>query len=535
MQDKPLFAFVTVACAVPLLAYALGLDMATERLEIDANAFSLVSQTEREEAPFLVLRGALIHTLLEWTGVCVAAITALLSLVHYFLKRDVTTPVIATALMFSGVLDAMRIISVDRLAGSLRDPLLFTAVTWSASRVFLAAILIAGTLPFVLRKTHQRPPKRDVVDFVLLAIMYLLAATALIYYARVKLAIPDRTELEVYSVSQTLAMGGLLLFVLCGVTLAFYRRRNPSLFASALQASLIPHIAAQLCLLTLSTRLYDAGFNLASVYKLLGYLVPIVGLVLDYRRVSGAEAELKTTERQLDIARDIQKSLLPTEPPGWKDLEAAGFSESSEAVGGDYFDYLTLPDGGRLTIIADVSGHDLGAALLMANGRAYLKAMAEDTSDVRTLARRFNAFVTRDARGRRFVTGMLVKVAVDGQTEIIAAGHSGYLVHPDESIETLEQSNVPFGVMDEFESEPLRLTLEPGDTLTLLTDGLQELPNPEGEQFGLERVARAVAAPAGTSCRTSLDRVRSDATRWAAGVDPFDDMTVVLIRRQPPT
>ena len=531
MRDKTLYAAVAVACLLPILAYASGLEVGSERAEFSPAGYEAASPLDRREAPFVIVRGELIHSLLEWTGVCAAFATALLSMVHYFLKKDVTTPVIATALAFAGVLDGMRVYTLLRLAGPVEDPELFAAITWGASRVFLASILIAGTAPYLFRKKRKRPPKRDAVDYVLLAVLYLLAAGTLIYYAREKLVLP-RESAVVTQLEWTLNLCGLFLFVACSGVLSVYARRTPSLFSSALLASMIPHVAAQACLLALSGRLYDAGFNLASAYKLVAYLVPMVGLVLDYRRASRADAELKTTERQLHIARDIQQSLLPTGPADWADLDAAGFSESSEAVGGDYFDFITLPDGARLVLIADVSGHDLGAALLMANGRAYLRAMAEDASDVRTIARRYNAFVGRDARGRRFVTGMLCKIDAAGRTEIVAAGHSGYLVRPDGSYATLEQENVPFGVLDEFEAEPLVLELKPGETLTLLTDGLQELPDPKGEQFGLDRTAAAVAAHARGECETSLADVRRAADAWAGGVDAFDDMTVVLVRRR---
>lgn len=529
MQDRSLYLAVVAVCLLPIGAHLCGLDVASQRLAIDADGFYRATPLEQREAPFQVVRGEIIHLLLEWTGVCAALGTALLSTVHYILRKDVTTPVIATALAFAGVLDGMRLLVLMRLLGPVDEPAVFSAVTWSASRVFLAVILIAGTAPYLFRKKKIRARRRDAVDYVLLAVAYLLAAGAIVYYAREKLVIGGDETGAVAMIGHTLALTALVVFVLCTGVLAVYSHRSPSLFSSSLLASMIPHIAAQICLLTLSERPYDAGFNLASVYKLIGYLVPVIGLVFDYRRASRADAELQMTGRQLDIARDIQKSLLPSGSPAWSGLDAAGFSESSEAVGGDYFDYLTLPDGGRLTIIADVSGHDLGAALLMANGRAYLRAMSEDTSDIRVIARRYNAFVGRDARGRRFVTGMLAKVDASGTAEIITAGHSGYLVNADGTYTTVEQDNVPFGVLDDFQCEPMRLTLEPGDTLLLLTDGLLELPDRSGEQFGIDRTIKAVASA--ESSPAALQEIRRQSSAWAGGVDPFDDMTVVLVRR----
>ena len=523
-----------VICLIPPLLNVLGFDFGSQRRFLDPGKWLTAEPVRQEEAFFIILTGPLVHTLIEWTAVCVAVLTAIVSFVHYSLKRDITTPVIGTALLFVGLFDAFRILLVDRLPLLIQDPDTFTRITWAVSRSFHILIVFLGTLPFLFGDVRQHRPRSDLRDYALLTLLFAVGSvTMMTYFAN--MAPPDaESPATTLRPDFLMNIAALVLYLVAGGSVLMrYQRKHPSLFARSLQASIIPHVFAQIAILMLSERLYDNGFHLASLYKLIGYALPLVGLMLDYRRASRADAELKTTERQLDIARQISESLLPDGPPAIDGWDAAGFSRSSEAVGGDYFDYIPLPDGTWLVIIADVSGHDLGAALLTADARSYLKALAESETDVGFLASKLNGLVGRSARQRRFITSFLVRVRPGEATvRYVDAGHTGYVVEPDGQLRPLSQRNVPLGIADELSEGPSETPVGERETLLLVTDGMHETLSPSGQQFGMQRLASVIGRTADEPAEATLRAIRDELESWAAGAAPTDDQTIVLLKRR---
>lgn len=533
MITSRVVSLVIVICLIPPALQWLGVNFGTPSyvLTSETGTFDADAKDVTEEALFLV-QGVIVHSLIEWTAVCFACIAAVLSAVHYFLKRDVTTPVIATALTFAGLLDGFRVLAIDRLIVDVSDAVAFTQITWAVSRLFHIVMLVCGTLPFVVRRSEPQRAARDLRDFVLLFIAYGLAAFLIIYYAGQWLHFDGEIAVA-NAFSRRINFLALVLFAVAGsIVLTVYGSRYRGIFSASLVASLIPHSAAQLYATFGSEALYDAGFNLASLYKLIAYMVPTVGLTLDYRRASRADTELATTSRQLSIARDIQASLLPRTLPTVGGIDVAGYSVASEAVGGDYYDHIELPDGSLMAVVADVSGHDLGAALLIANARAYLKAWAEDESDLAVIAEHLNEFVAHDAQGRRFITAMMVKVPSEGDLHFVCAGHAGYIIKPDGSYDVLEQKNVPLGVFDELKTQSTPTSLAADETLLLVTDGIVEVTNRKGCQFGIERCAAVIGQNASASAADTLAALRAELDKWTGNVEPFDDMTVLLLKRK---
>src|SRR5262249_11288742 len=132
--------------------------------------------------------------------------------------------------------------------------------------------------------------------------------------------------------------------LVAGIVLPRLYRQHRSVFVRGLQVSILPHVVSQLYAVT-SAELYDNAFNVARALKIIGYLVPLIGLLLDYTRAYQAHAALLAAEEQLHIAREIQLRLLPASRPQLAGWSIAGRCAFAEAIGGDYFDYLPLPDG----------------------------------------------------------------------------------------------------------------------------------------------------------------------------------------------
>jgi serine phosphatase RsbU (regulator of sigma subunit) len=268
----------------------------------------------------------------------------------------------------------------------------------------------------------------------------------------------------------------------------------------------------------------------------------IAGIVADQirRHVIAAlrEAEtkrkLEAIQHDLDIARSIQQSLLPKESPHAQSLDIAGWNKPADETGGDYFDWLTLPDGRVVTILADVTGHGIGPALLATSCRAYARAAFGAQLDLTSTMMHLNEAIWHDHSRGRFVTFVAAVCEQDAQeVEILSAGHGPILFYSraqDSFSEVIAQA-VPFGILPTFNPDPpSRLRFCTGDMLFLSTDGFFEWENMQGEQFGIERLMNAV--------RTSRDRPATEIIRslydsvvkFSGGTSQQDDLTAVLLK-----
>lgn len=247
-----------------------------------------------------------------------------------------------------------------------------------------------------------------------------------------------------------------------------------------------------------------------------------------------AGRELAAIEHELDIARDIQQGLLPKEPPNLAGFDIAGMARPAAQAGGDYYDWQPLPNGTLVVAIADVTGHGIGPALVMAVCRAYARATAPGSSDPADFLERINGLIVQDVVGGRFITMAVVVVGPDGSAEMVSAGHGPTFLYRASSGKT-EQfggNGLPLGVNDGEKYAPItRLHLEPGDALVLLTDGFMERSDGKGSMFGCARLADVIEANARHSAERLITEIDRAVTDFANGAPQGDDMTAVVIRR----
>src|SRR5438876_3618847 len=151
---------------------------------------------------------------------------------------------------------------------------------------------------------------------------------------------------------------------------------------------------------------------------------------IERRARKRAEGALRDTEEQFRVAREIQQRLFPKVAPPFGPFEMAGASYPAEATGGDYFDYLPMADGCLGVVVADVTGHGVGPALLMAETRAYLRTLVTGALDAGEILTRANRMLADDVDFERFVTLMLVKLDAASRTLVYtSAGHpTGYVL-----------------------------------------------------------------------------------------------------------
>lgn len=276
-----------------------------------------------------------------------------------------------------------------------------------------------------------------------------------------------------------------------------------------------------------------------AAFLLLGGL--IAGAVADqvryYVRVSIREAsEREQLTRDLDIAREIQQGLLPSEPIEVEGFEIAGWSRPAAETGGDYYDWQRLPDGRVAITIADVTGHGIGSALVTSVCRAYSRASMMAQPDVRQLMQHVNELLVEDLPADRFITFVVAVLDPDASTvELLSAGHGPQLYYAalEGDVQHFGAQGIPLGMMAKFEFDvPKVLELSEGDVLMLLTDGFFEWSDPTGDRFGVERLRDTLATlahrPAGEIISTLYERVRDH----AKGTRQADDVTAVVIKKK---
>ena len=246
-------------------------------------------------------------------------------------------------------------------------------------------------------------------------------------------------------------------------------------------------------------------------------------------------AQLKQVEHELQIARSIQQSLLPKSRPQIAGFQVAGWSRTADDIGGDFYDWKRLPDGRWVVILADVTGHGIGPAILASVCRAYSRASFNVHDDLETTLRNINQSFAEDLTPERFAT--LVAAVFDeasDQVELLSAGHGPVFVYSsnDQSFQFLDAQTVPLGILPDLgEARPIRIRLRPGDMVLLLTDGFFEWENQNEEMFGTDRAAETIKRYSELQPQEIIAELYRAVLTFSHGTPQKDDLTAVLIKR----
>jgi HAMP domain-containing protein len=241
-------------------------------------------------------------------------------------------------------------------------------------------------------------------------------------------------------------------------------------------------------------------------------------------------AQKESLEKELELARNLQKSLLPGDLPAGGGVEFATLFEPSAAIGGDYFDVLRLAEDELAVIIADVSGHGLSSGLRMAMLKAALLILVEETRDPEEILGRLDGVVRSNRERRFFVTATLGLFNLrTGVLRLTNAGHPPtYRLRGAEVEEVLLPSS-PLGGLGHAYAKAT-LTLLPGDSLVWLSDGLIEATNAADEPFGYDAVKATLAGVAGESAIDIRNRLLAAVDHHTAGHPLSDDRTLMVMR-----
>jgi len=267
-------------CCAPFLLILLGFDFGSHA-PLDRAMLEKVSDDQFVHALHHVLRGSFTHTLLEWSAFCAAIMTAGLAGVHFWMRReDVATPIIGMSLFFAGTMDAFHTLAADRLIHGAADATNLVPFTWALCRLFSVLIMIIGVSLALGRWNRDRATSLSFVAAVSVLLGFLAYGT--IHACTIANTLP-KTMFPDSFISRPFDIAPLILFVLAGLTVyRLLHRRQPSYFSYALLVSLIPNVATQAHMAFGSTQLFDNHFNVAHFLKIIAYLVPLAGLILDY-------------------------------------------------------------------------------------------------------------------------------------------------------------------------------------------------------------------------------------------------------------
>lgn len=267
--------------------------------------------------------------------------------------------------------------------------------------------------------------------------------------------------------------------------------------------------------------------------NLLTVMANVAAIRLEHARLAEVEQAERVMARELEQAAEIQQRLLPVSPPEIRGLELAGHNAPCRTVGGDYYDFFPYLDGRIGLAVADVSGKGMPAALLMSSLQARVQVLAEDPGDLAALTSRLNRLLAVSCPSNRFISLFLgVLNPETGEMTYCNAGHNPPLVvRSGGRVEWLDGGGPILGILPAASYERRNFHIEPGDILLLYSDGVTEATNPNGEEFGEDRLANLLVASYGRSAVTILEELKKALTDWMAGTPPADDITLVVARR----
>jgi len=313
----------------------------------------------------------------------------------------------------------------------------------------------------------------------------------------------------------------------------FWRRTKNLFFGLSYKLSpsrrLLFAICLILTLLGLDTDTVQVGEESIEIWKhpvLL--LVAVIGLVF---LLILELADRVLVRDELEVARQLQRDLLPRKAPEVGGYDFAFSYRSANTVGGDYYDFLSLPDGRLGLVSADASGHGMASALLMAIANTTLTLAVDIDAEPTAVARMMNTALVGTGGPRAFLTlfyGLLVPDT--GQMAYVCAGHPFPMIRrAGGKIEKLGTGSFPIGLRPQREFMTAATELRRGDLLLLYTDGIPEAVGADGEAFGFDRLEKSLEK--GGAPREVHDRILADLDEFEGDEAPRDDRSLVVIAR----
>lgn len=244
-----------------------------------------------------------------------------------------------------------------------------------------------------------------------------------------------------------------------------------------------------------------------------------------------AQSEGRRIQRQVQLAADVQRQMLPAKDPVGTGYEVAGIYDPCFELGGDFYDFIELEDSNVGIILGDVVGKGVGASLLMASVRASLRAHAEDVYDLDEVMSRVNRALYRDTLDSQFAT--VFYGTIDTKTMRLtysSAGHEPSILWRHGEVKELQTGGMALGIDPGQGYDKGIEHLETGDVLLFYSDGVTDAFHFSGERFGRERLVKALGDTHEQSAREIGHHVLWEVRRFMGLNDQTDDMTLVVVK-----
>lgn len=280
-------------------------------------------------------------------------------------------------------------------------------------------------------------------------------------------------------------------------------------------------------------RVYTGEKHTFSAFEasLLRTVAAVAAAAIENRRLTDEAIRSELVTRQIKVAGEVQRRMVPEAPPRHAHLEFGAVYEPSYDLGGDFYDYLELPDGLLGVAIADVVGKGVPASLVMASVRSALRVYADGLGPLDQILTRVNRQLCRDTLPHEFATLFYGVFSAEGRAMTYCnAGHDPPLLVRDGQITRLTTGGMLLGTKCDAVYQLATIDLQPGDVVLLYTDGAVDAMNFLSERFGRDRLAESLKRYAALSAHAIAPNILWDVRRFIGLADQTDDITMVSVK-----
>jgi sigma-B regulation protein RsbU (phosphoserine phosphatase) len=276
------------------------------------------------------------------------------------------------------------------------------------------------------------------------------------------------------------------------------------------------------------------GPFLVSDRRTLALFANQAALALENARLHLQALEKERLEREMHLAAQIQRQILPKGSPVVPGYELLGWYRPARQVGGDYYDLFRREDGQVGLVVGDVSGKGMPAALMVSTLHSGLRLLRDQADFGPGMLERLNRHVVESSAANKFITLLITELdPATGALQYMNAGHNpGILLRRDGAAEELSPGGVPLGLLPGARFRSGVVALSPGDLVCLYTDGITEAASPEDEEFGMERLIDLLRAWRDRPLEAVVEAILQAVGELSQGLSQGDDQTLVLLRRE---
>jgi len=278
------------------------------------------------------------------------------------------------------------------------------------------------------------------------------------------------------------------------------------------------------------TREGDVGAFEANELRLLSLFANQVAIALENARLHKEALEKQAMQRELDLAATIQSDILPKSIPVIEGVELAALSRPAKQVGGDYHAFFQR-EGTLTTVVADVAGKSMPAALLVSAFHAAIQLLFAEGRELGDIATELNRHIHSWSAENKFITMIVVTIDPEAETiQFVNAGHNPCYVITGDHIEQLRSHGLPIGILGASKYMTQTRPFPAGSTVVLYSDGICEAENAAGDEWGNEAFEQLLARHSNSSAAEVRDAIAEAVDAFVADAPQKDDETLVIAR-----